>query len=70
MIIDTECSRCNGTGEVVASTPNRWSRFVGWDDLYPDDFTEPCPTCGGSGQRFSRQDVSSAQICRRPQPQR
>lgn len=49
MIIDTECSRCNGTGEVVASTPNRWSRFVGWDDLYPDDFTEPCPTCGGSG---------------------
>ena len=29
--------------------PNRRSRFVGMDDLSPDDFTVRCEKCLGSG---------------------
>ena len=46
MIIDVECPRCNGTGEVLGSTPAVRSRYVRQDDLDPG---EPCPKCGGSG---------------------
>lgn len=49
MIIDIECPFCNGNGEVCGVNPNRRSRFVGMDDLSPDDFTETCPRCGGTG---------------------
>lgn len=49
MIIEAECPRCNGLGEVCGVTPNRRSRFVGMDDLSPDDFTVPCPKCAGAG---------------------
>lgn len=49
MIVDVECPRCHGMGEVCGVNPNRRSRFVGHDDLDPDDFTEPCPKCLGSG---------------------
>ena len=49
MIIDVECPRCCGTGEVSGVTPNRRSRFVGHDDLSPDDYTVECPRCLGTG---------------------
>ena len=49
MIIDAECPRCNGNGEVLGSTPNVRARYVRLDDLDPGDFGEPCPKCGGSG---------------------
>lgn len=49
MIIDVECPDCNGHGEVCGVTPNRRSRFVGMDDLSPDDFTVECPRCTGTG---------------------
>lgn len=49
MIIYGECPRCHGMGEVCGVTPNRRSRFVGMDDLSPDDFMVDCPRCLGSG---------------------
>jgi DnaJ-class molecular chaperone len=49
MIIDVECPQCYGHGEVTSSSPSMRSRFVGRDDLSPDDFTEPCPRCLGRG---------------------
>lgn len=49
MIVDIECPRCNGMGEVTGSTPNVRSRYVGRDDMNPDDFGERCPKCSGSG---------------------
>jgi RecJ-like exonuclease len=49
VIIDVECPRCNGLGEVLGGTPNARARFVRHDDLNPDDFGEPCGKCGGSG---------------------
>lgn len=49
MIIDTECPRCNGLGEVNATTPRIRSRYVGRDDIDPSDYTEDCPECSGSG---------------------
>lgn len=49
MIMDTECPRCNGNGEVNGITPNRRSRFVSHDDLSPDDYTVECPKCLGRG---------------------
>lgn len=49
MIIDVECPKCNGMGEVCGVNPNRRSRFVGMDDLSPDDYTVQCPKCLGSG---------------------
>jgi len=49
MIIDVECPKCNGRGEVCGVNPNRRSRFVGMDDLSPDDYTVQCPKCLGSG---------------------
>ena len=49
MIIDVECPLCNGTGEVCGVTPNRRSRFVGYDDLSPDDYTVECLRCTGTG---------------------
>lgn len=49
MIIDVECPRCFGTGEVCGVTPSRRSRFVGMDDLSPDDCTVDCPRCLGTG---------------------
>lgn len=49
MIVDIECPRCNGMGEVCGITPSRRSRFVGHDDLSPDDYTVDCPQCLGTG---------------------
>lgn len=49
MTLTTECPRCNGTGEVLGSTPNVRARYVGHNDMNPDDFGEPCPKCGGEG---------------------
>lgn len=49
MIIDVECPDCYGTGEVCGVKPNRRSRFVGMDDLSPDDFTVSCHRCLGKG---------------------
>ena len=49
MIVDVECPRCNGTGELLGSTPNVRARYVRFDDLNPVDFGEPCPKCGGTG---------------------
>ena len=49
MLIDVECPRCNGMGEVAGSTPNVRARYVCRDDMNPDDYTEQCPKCGGSG---------------------
>lgn len=49
MIIDVECPQCNGMGEVCGVNPNRRSRFVGMDDLSPDDYATQCPKCLGSG---------------------
>lgn len=48
---DIECTTCNGHGEVCGVNPNRRSRFVGHDDLSPDDFTVECPDCHGHGWR-------------------
>lgn len=47
MTIDVECPDCHGHGEVIGVTPSRRSRFVGYDDLSPDDYTKPCPRCLG-----------------------
>lgn len=49
MIVDVECPRCNGMGEVCGVNPSRRSRFVAYDDLSPDDYCVPCPNCLGSG---------------------
>lgn len=49
MIIDVECPTCDGLGEVCGVTPSRRSRFVGHDDLSPDDYTVECPRCLGGG---------------------
>ena len=49
MIVDVECPRCYGLGEVCGVNPNRRSRFVSHDDLSPDDFAVDCPVCLGSG---------------------
>lgn len=49
MIIDVECPRCNGLGEVLGGTPNMRARMIGRDDLNPGDFGEPCPKCLGAG---------------------
>jgi RecJ-like exonuclease len=49
VIIDVECPRCNGAGEVLGDTPNARSRYVHYDDLNPGDFGEACGKCGGSG---------------------
>jgi len=49
MMVDVECPNCNGMGEVCGVNPNRRSRFVGMDDLSPDDFTVRCEKCLGSG---------------------
>jgi RecJ-like exonuclease len=49
MLMDVECPDCNGNGEVCGVNPNRRSRFVGHDDLSPDDFTVDCPRCLGTG---------------------
>lgn len=53
---DVECEACNGHGEVCGVNPNRRSRFVGQDDLSPDDFTVECAACAGSGFRAMTQD--------------
>lgn len=49
MLIDVECPDCHGNGEVCGVTSSRRSRFVGMDDLSPDDFTVTCPRCLGTG---------------------
>lgn len=49
MIRTTECPRCYGNGEVCGVNPSRRSRFVGMDELSPDDFTVPCDACLGTG---------------------
>lgn len=49
MMIEIECGQCNGNGEVCGVTPNRRSRFVGYDDLSPDDYTVECARCAGAG---------------------
>ena len=49
MIVDIQCLRCNGTGEVLAATPNARARYIRYDDLDPGDFGAACPECGGSG---------------------
>lgn len=49
MTIDVECPRCFGMGEVCGVSHSRRSRFVGQDDLSPDDYTVACPKCEGSG---------------------
>ena len=46
---EIECPACNGHGEVCGVNPNRRSRFVGHDDLSPDDFTVDCEACAGAG---------------------
>lgn len=53
---DIECTTCNGHGEVIGVNPNRRSRFVGMDDLSPDDFTVECTDCAGTGCRPMTQD--------------
>ena len=53
---DIECPTCNGHGEVCGVNPNRRSRFVGMDDLSPDDFTVECADCCGHGWRPMTQD--------------
>lgn len=53
---DVECTTCNGHGEVCGVNPNRRSRFVGMDDLSPDDFTVECNACAGTGWRPMTQD--------------
>lgn len=49
MLISVDCPRCNGNGEVCGVNSRRRSRFVGYDDLSPDDYTVPCPNCAGTG---------------------
>lgn len=49
MIIDIECPRCFGSGEVTGTTPTHRSRMVGYDDLDPGDYAKPCPKCAGTG---------------------
>lgn len=57
---DVECEACNGHGEVCGVNPNRRSRFVGQDDLSPDDFTVECAACCGTGFRPMTQDELDA----------
>ena len=54
MLIDVECPQCHGHGEVCGVTPSRRSRFVGMDDLSPDDYTRACPRCLGTGVSWNR----------------
>ena len=49
MIVDIECPDCDGLGQVQGTTPSHRSRFVGHDDLSPDDYAVACPKCLGSG---------------------
>ena len=49
MIAQTDCPRCNGLGEVNATTPNMRARYVGRDDLDPGEYTAPCSACDGAG---------------------
>lgn len=49
MKIGVECPRCNGMGECHTATPSQRARYVRHDDMSPDDYTESCPKCGGSG---------------------
>lgn len=49
MLIDVECPRCHGEGECHTATPSQRARYVRFDDLSPDDYTEQCPKCGGTG---------------------
>jgi RecJ-like exonuclease len=49
MIIDVDCPRCGGLGELQCYAVNRRSARVDYDDLDPDDFAKPCDKCGGSG---------------------
>ena len=49
MIIDVECPRCNGEGEIAGSTPSVRARYVRFDDMDPGDYAEKCPKCAGSG---------------------
>lgn len=49
MIVDVECPRCNGSGEVLGATPNVRARYVRYDNLDPSDFGSACPKCGGIG---------------------
>lgn len=49
MLIDVECPRCDGMGEVLGGTPNARARYVHRDDIDPGDFGEQCPKCLGSG---------------------
>lgn len=56
MTHEIECPNCNGYGEVCGVRPNRRSRFVGMDDLSPDDFTVPCEACSGRGWRAMSDD--------------
>lgn len=44
-----DCPDCNGLGNVISTTPSHRSRFVGFDDLDPDDYSEPCQKCDGTG---------------------
>lgn len=46
---DEACPACNGLGSVVAMTPNPRSRYVSFDDLAPDDYSDTCPKCMGTG---------------------
>lgn len=56
MADEIECPDCNGHGEVCGVNRNRRSRFVGMDDLSPDDFTVNCHACGGEGWRAPTDD--------------
>ena len=49
MLINVECPDCHGNGEVCGVEPSSRSRFVGTDDLSPDDYTIICPKCLGMG---------------------
>ena len=53
---DIECTRCEGSGEVCGVTPSRRSHFVGYDDLSPDDYTDKCSDCDGTGWRPMTED--------------
>ena len=59
-VSDVECTTCNGHGEVIGVNPNRRSRFVGMDDLSPDDFTVECSDCAGNGWRPMTDDELAA----------
>ena len=52
MIIDIECPTCHGQGEVCGVTPNRLSRFVGYDDLSCHGQGEVCGVTPNRRSRF------------------